>query len=125
LRLNAGLGTLERWDEEAIRSRAARLADFATTVWRYPSLPPLVFETYKRPTATAVGYTIEDHPNLATNSPMRPLFERFRREVLALDPAVTEEFLKYYVAFKAETNFVDVVPQKNRLRLSLNLPFRE
>lgn len=30
-----------------------------------------------------------------------------------------------YIAFKAETNFVDVVPQKTRLRLSLNMPFHE
>jgi predicted transport protein len=38
---------------------------------------------------------------------------------------VTEEFLKLYVAYKAETNFVDVIPQAKRLRLSLNLPFHE
>lgn len=31
--------------------------------------------------------------------------------------------LKLYIAFKAETNFVDVVPQKGRLRLSLNMAF--
>ena len=37
----------------------------------------------------------------------------------------TEEFLKLYVAYKAETNFVDVVPQAKRLRLSLNLAFSE
>jgi predicted transport protein len=29
------------------------------------------------------------------------------------------------VAYKAETNFVDVVPQAKRLRLSLNLDFPE
>jgi predicted transport protein len=45
--------------------------------------------------------------------------------VFALDPCVTEEFLKLYVAYKAETNFVDVVPQAKQLRLSLNLPFAE
>ena len=45
--------------------------------------------------------------------------------MLALDPCVTEEFLKLYVAYKAETNFVDVVPQKSRLRLSINLRFHE
>ena len=45
--------------------------------------------------------------------------------MLALDPCVTEEFLKLYVAYKAETNFVDVVPQAKRLRLSLNLHFHE
>jgi predicted transport protein len=60
---------------------------------------------------------------LATD--IRPLFEAFRKEVLALDPCVTEEFKKLYVAFKAETNFVDVVPQAKRLYLSLNMPFVE
>lgn len=38
---------------------------------------------------------------------------------------MSEEFLKLYVAYKAETNFVDVVPQAKRLRLSLNMPFHE
>lgn len=41
---------------------------------------------------------------------------------MALDPSITRVVLKKYVAFKAETNFVDVVPQKARLRLSLNIP---
>ena len=58
-------------------------------------------------------------------SPMRDLFEIFRKDVLALDPCVSEEFLKLYVAYKAETNFVDIVPQKSRLRLSLNMQFHE
>jgi len=39
---------------------------------------------------------------------MRALFERFRKEVLALDPCVTEEFLKLYVACKAETKGPDI-----------------
>ncbi len=38
---------------------------------------------------------------------------------------ITQEVLKLYIAFKAETNFVDVVPQKSRLRLSLNMQFHE
>ena len=56
---------------------------------------------------------------------MLSLFEAFRKEVLALDPCVSEEFLKLYVAYKAETNFVDIVPQAKRLRLSLNMSFAE
>ena len=55
---------------------------------------------------------------------LRDLFEAFRKEVLALDPCVSEEFMKLYVAYKAETNFVDVVPQAKRLRLTINMPFR-
>ena len=42
-----------------------------------------------------------------------------------LDPCVTEEFLKLYVAYKAETNFVDVIPQAKQLRLTLNMGFTE
>ena len=78
---------------------------------------------YKPQTATS-GYSIDDHPNLLAGT-MRELFEAFRKEVLALDPCVAEEFLKLYVAYKAETNFVDIVPQAKRLRLSLNMAFPE
>jgi predicted transport protein len=38
---------------------------------------------------------------------------------------VSEEFLKHYIAYKAETNFVDVVAQAKRLRLFLNMAFHE
>jgi len=33
--------------------------------------------------------------------------------------------LKLTIAYKAETNVVDIVPQVKRLRLSLNMPFTE
>ena len=56
---------------------------------------------------------------------MRPLFEVLRKSILALDPCASEEVLKLYVAYKAETNFVDVVPQAKRLKLSLNMSFHE
>jgi uncharacterized protein with ParB-like and HNH nuclease domain/predicted transport protein len=124
LRLNTGLGQLERWDEDAIRARAGRLADFSLDVWVAPKLAAGVLAAYRPRTAVATTYSIEDHPYLLSPR-MRELFEAFRGEVLALDPCVTEEFLKLYVAYKAETNFVDVVPQLKRLRLSLNMAFHE
>jgi len=124
LKLNEGLGTVERWDRQAIRARAGRLAALATGVWQAPSPPADGLDAF-RPTSASKGvYTLADHPNLA-GGPMRVLFDAFRKEVLALDDCVTEEFLKYYVAFKAVTNFVDVVPQVKRLRLTLNLGFHE
>ena len=45
------------------------------------------------------------------------------KRVLNLDASVRVEFKKLYIAFKAQTNFVDIVPQKKRLRLSLNTEF--
>lgn len=124
LRLNQGLGKVEVWNEAAIQARADRLAKQALEVWPAPALPDEVLECYRKKPTAEPTYTIEDHPYLLSG-PMRELFEAFRKEVLALDPCVTEEFLKLYVAYKAETNFVDVVQQRNRLRLSLNMKFRE
>jgi uncharacterized protein with ParB-like and HNH nuclease domain/predicted transport protein len=125
LRLNARLGQLDVWNEAAIQERAGWLADQAVTVWSAPRLDPATLATYQ-PTKVAAtgGYTIADHPNLLIPG-LRDVFEAFRKDVLALDPCVTEEFMKLYVAYRAETNFVDVVPQAKRLRLSLNMPFPE
>ncbi|MCB1859933.1 MAG: DUF262 domain-containing protein [Gammaproteobacteria bacterium] len=125
LKLNDGLGTLDTWDEAAIRVRAERLAEMAAGVWAAPSLPAEVLQSYRPKVEKVAGYTIDDHLQLAEGTPMRLLFDRLRKEVLALDACVTEEFLKLYVAYKAETNFVDIVPQKSRLRLSLNMQFHE
>ena len=125
LRLNKGLGTLTGWDETTIQKRAMRLADQASKVWKPPTLPTEVLEAYRPKAERPAGYTFDDHAQLTDGSPMRSLFCEFRKEVQALDPCVSEEILKLYVAYKAETNFVDVVPQKSRLRLSLNMHFHE
>jgi predicted transport protein len=125
LRLNDGLGALQNWDEDAIKLRASRLAEQAARVWAAPVLSADVLESYRAKADRPVAYTLDDHQYLALGNPMRPLFDVLRKEVLALDPCVSEEFLKLYVAYKAETNFVDVIPQKGRLLLSLNLPFHE
>lgn len=126
LQLNKGLASIDVWNEAAIDERATRLAKLASNVWCAPQLDDALIETYK-PVADKTGpsYSISDHQYLAAGSPARTLFDALRREVLSLDPCVTEEFLKLYVAYKAETNFVDVVPQSRRLRLSLNMQFHE
>lgn len=125
LRLNAGLGQLQSWDEAAIQQRAKRLSDQALGVWAAPALDDATLDAYRSAKTSANGgYSLNDHPNLQGGT-MRALFDAFRKEVLALDPCVSEDILKLYVAYKAETNFVDVVPQAKRLRLSLNLRFAE
>lgn len=121
LKLNLGLGKVPSWDEAAIKARADRLAAEAAKVWGAPQLPGDLLDAY-RPAAVKPGqqYSMADHVNI-TSGPMRDLFETLRKAVLALDPCVGEEFLKQYVAYKAETNFVDVVPRAKRLVLVLNL----
>lgn len=126
LKLNngTGLGQIQKWDEDAIKARAAKLAESAIAVWTSPKLSESDLQQYRKGVSRTAEYTIADHPHLQTQA-MSQIFEAFRKEVLALNPCVTEEFLKLYVAYKAETNFVDVVPQAKRLRLSLNIDFAD
>jgi uncharacterized protein with ParB-like and HNH nuclease domain/predicted transport protein len=125
LRLNELLRTCEHWNDGEIRARAAKLAQKAASVWRAPVLDPAVLAKYQPKHADKPSsYTIDDHPYLAKGA-MREVFETFRRAVLDIDSAVTEEFKKLYVAYKAETNFVDVIPQAKRLILSVNIEFQD
>lgn len=125
LYINEELRTVDRWDEGAIKARAERLAAEAVKVWAAPKVGSDVLDAYRpQPVRGGQQYSIGDHPNL-TVGPVGELFEALRKAVLELDPCVTEEFRKQYVAYKAETNFVDVVPQAKRLRLFLNMLFSE
>ena len=125
LRLNAELRRTDRWDGDAIRDRGARLANRAVEIWRRPILSDRVLASYKAPDTEAGGYTIEHHPHLRPGAPMHDLFEAVRQEILALGPRVREEVRRHYVAYKTRTNFVDLVPQKRRLLLTLNIRFDE
>ena len=121
LRLNDGLRTLEEWNEGGILSRAEKLAEFATQVWSVPAgwVEP---EAGVDPATDLRGhYTIDDFEYLRPGRVGRTLFEVLRTQVLALDPCVEEAFNKLYVSYKAETNFVDVVPLAGGLNLFLNL----
>ena len=123
--LNEGLGLVPSWNEEEIKKRARKLANRAVGLWAAPQLPQDVLASYQESATESVGYTLKIHKHLAEGTKTRALFEQLRKEILALDPGISAEILKLYIAFKAETNFVDVVPQKSCLRLSLNMPFHE
>lgn len=120
LRLNRDVGQLPAWDDSAIQNRAQRLAEESIRIWPRPSLRPEAMSQYLE-VRSLDKYDINDHPNLMEPR-RRELFERLSQSIFELDPAVTREYLKLYVAFKLETNFVDVIPQKARMLLSLSIP---
>lgn len=124
LKLNKGLAECESWNETTITERADTLATQAVGIWVAPALPDDVLAAYRAESNVEAGYSIKSHPHLRAG-PIRELFDAFRKEVLALDDCVREEFLKLYVAYKAETNFLDIIPQASRLRLSLNIDYPE
>ena len=125
LKLNQGLGQVTVWNEEAIKARADSLAHEAAKVWLAPQLAADVLDAYRLPSVkSGQQYSLDDHPYLLKDS-MHVLFDALRQALLALSPCVNEEFLKCYVAYKAETNFVDVEGQAKGLCLYLNMPFDE
>ncbi|WGG46483.1 DUF262 and DUF1524 domain-containing protein [Rossellomorea sp. DA94] len=125
LRLNTGLGRLEEWNEQEIISRGKRLAEKAVSVWNYPVLSNEVLAEYKKKPNEKdnIAYTINDYPELTGE--ILELFEQLRKRICNLDTSVREEYKKLYIAYKTTTNFVDIVPQKSRLRLSINMAFDE
>lgn len=124
LRVNQGLGKIESWNEDEIQKRARRLAAWMKDVWPEPKLASQILVKYQAEKDVQTGYSYDDHIHF-NSSKNKSLYASFRKEVFALDPGIVEEVYKVYIAFKAETNFVDVVPQAKGLRLSLNMPFTD
>jgi predicted transport protein len=124
LKLNQSLSQLDSWNEEQIQNRSSILSHKMTEVWSSPYLDETVLNSYKTTTEYKSSYSLQDHPYILVGS-AKELYQKFRAQVLALDENVKEEFLKLYVAFKLDTNFVDVVPQASGLRLSLNCKFTD
>ncbi len=122
LRLNDGLGTVTQWNETAILDRANKLAELAATIWPMPKIALSALDAYRPSAKIPSGYTYDDHKFLQIPE-MQLLFDAFKREVLALDPMITEEILKYYITFRADTSVADVAVQKKWLRITINLAF--
>lgn len=66
-------------------------------------------------------YTEEDHFNGLPNETVE-LYQALKERILSLGDNIEVRPRKLYVGFVAGTNFVDVRPQKNQLKLWINLP---
>lgn len=128
IRLNRHLATVDYWDESEIVKRAEQLADLSLTIWSMPEVDDDVLKKGK--TEKKVGkrervYGLDVH-NLYLQGELLNLFQELRKRILNLDASVQEEIKRRYIAYKTEgTNFVDIIPQKKQLLLSLKIPISE
>lgn len=120
LRLNAYLVKLTEWNEQRIKERAKILADKAKEIWEYPEMTDAKLAPYRKEEKPAERYSIDTYD---VNVFTKTLFDVLDRRVQNLSPNVKREFKKLYVAYKLDTNFVDIVFQKQRLRISVNMKF--
>lgn len=121
IRLNDTLRKAESWREEEILSRAKELAFKASEIWTSPDLTEEQLEYYKPEDKSTAIYSLDVYDYLKGD--MIELYEILKKRIMNIDSSVYEEYKKLYIAYKSSTNFVDIVPQKSRLRLSLNIPF--
>lgn len=122
LRLNAYLVKLTEWNEQHIKERAKLLAEKAEQIWTYPEITATELAPYQVEEKPAQKYTIDSYD---INAFTRTLFDMLDRRICNLSPEVKREFKKLYIAYKLDTNFVYIVVQKQRLRISLNMKFSE
>lgn len=128
IRLNHSLRHLDSWGERQINDRAVEIATLALEVWAIPHLSQREAEEYEqwllaKDLDALTQITLENYEYL--HGEIMEIFQILRKEILKLDVGIREEYKKKYIAYKTTTNFVDIVPQASRLRLSLNLRFDE
>lgn len=122
LRLNKYVVLQNEWKEKHIIERAKELANKAESIWPYPTLTDEELEKYQVDEKTTKKYSLETY-NM--NDFTRMLFDSLDKRIMNLSPAVKKEYKKLYIAYKLDTNFVDIVPQKQRLRISINMKFSD
>lgn len=122
LRLNKYIVLLNEWNEKHIQERANMLAKKAESIWPYPSLTNVELAPYQEEKKIAQKYSLATYD---INAFTKMLFTSLDKRIMNLSPAVKREYKKLYVAYKLDTNFVDVVFQKQRLRISINMKFAE
>jgi predicted transport protein len=65
-------------------------------------------------------YTVEDHFEKKSDS-IKALFDSLKEKITSLGDDIREVPKKMYIAYKAKTNFVDVIVYAKELRLTLNI----
>ena len=112
------------WNEQTILERSEILSSCACEVWKAPELNKETKEKYK-PQEESVKQEYDfDHYNI-NEAFVKMLYLKLHEAIMELEPKAKVEYKKLYIAYKLKTNFVDIVVQKSRLRLAVNLDFDE
>ena len=112
------------WNKETIEERAIKLAECACKAWEYPSMSEDIKAKYQK-TEEPVQKTYDLGQYDFSNGMVEILYHKLHEAILQVEPKAKVEYKKLYIAYKLKTNFVDIVVQKSRLRLAINLGFDE
>lgn len=121
LRLNSYVVKQNEWNEKIIKERASILVEKALLIWKYPIIERNILVKYKNDDKQQM-YGIDSYD---FNKTTKMLFDKLNMRIMNLSSEVRREFKKLYIAYKLDTNFADIVVQKNRVRISVNMKFNE
>ena len=112
------------WNEKTIVERASLLSECACKAWAKPILDEETKNKYQpHEEVVKQGYDITHYE--FGNLFVRILYDKLHEAIMKIAPDAKVEYKKLYIAYKLKTNFVDIVVQKSRLRLAVNLDFEE
>ena len=121
LRINSYVIKQTEWNASKIIERAEELTFKVLDIWKYPKLSKEQLEQYK-PKGKGSKYSIETYDINAFN---KMLWEKVDEKILELDVDIKRVFNKLYIAYKLESNFVDICILRNSLRIVLNMEFNK
>ncbi|MGM9532603.1 GmrSD restriction endonuclease domain-containing protein, partial [Intestinibacter sp.] len=122
LRLNSYVVKQITWNKDTIEQRADELCELAKSIWKYPVLSQEELSEFL-PEIDDEQYSIESYEYLSDKS--MKLYDALDKKILNISEDIKREFKKLYIAYKVETNFVDIIPQKSKLRLVVNMKFED
>ena len=122
LRLNSYLVKLMEWNEAHIKERAKQLADKALQIWKFPVLSEEELAPYTVEEKLQQEYSLDTYD---FNAFTRMLYDAINKRIMNLSPDIKREFKKLYIAYKLETNFVDIIVRKQRLHIVVNMKYSE
>ena len=127
IRLNIYLKNLDDWNKEEIIKRSESLFEKAIKIWPYPKIPDETLKNYLEVGGLKQNkfWVVEDQKFLQKDSEMRPLFDQLSEQILDIGEDVIRHPTKLYIGFISSSNFVDIVPLKESLKLSLKIPIED
>lgn len=122
LRLNSYVVKQNKWNKDTIEERANELCKLSEVIWEYPNLSQDELESLLPKNEEEV-YTLDSYEYLSEDN--IALFNALDKRILNISTDVKREFKKLYIAYKVESNFVDIIPQKSKFKLSINMKYTD
>lgn len=114
------------WNGDNINERTQKLIDIALDVWQYPKVSDETIKKFQKDQEdSSPKYSLNSYDLYVNDAFTRMFFDKINEAILTLNPAIKRECKKQYIAYKYKTNVVDVILQKAKLRLVINMDFSE